>query len=58
MNTEAINRVETQVEKKIDSLDRRYLDGQLTRAEYESVLKEIDLWAKNAISEIMKGEKQ
>ena len=58
MNNEAINRVEAQVEKKIDSLDRRYLDGQLTRAEYESVLKEIDLWAKNAISEIMKGKQQ
>ena len=47
------SRVEAHVERKIDSLDRRYLDGQLTRAEYEAAMRDIDLWAKATIADIL-----
>jgi uncharacterized membrane protein len=42
MQTEEL--IERAVERKIDSLDRRYMKGEITNEEYETLTKEIYNW--------------
>lgn len=36
--------IERAIERKIDSLDRRYLRGDISRAAYDAEMKAIDAW--------------
>ena len=39
------HQIEMHVERRIDSLDRRYLRGELSDADYKRQIDEIDAWA-------------
>jgi hypothetical protein len=40
------DRIERLIESRMDSLDRRYMAGQMTAAEYERETETIEQWAR------------
>lgn len=43
--TKIENRIELQVERKMDRLDARLMAGTLTQLEYDAEVKKLNLWA-------------
>jgi uncharacterized membrane protein len=37
--------IEESVARKVDALDRRYLNGALTEDEYQQAIRNLDAWA-------------
>jgi hypothetical protein len=39
------NRIECQVERKVDRLDYRYMNGEMSDSQYHEEMRTIDAWA-------------
>lgn len=39
------DQIERRVESKIDAIDRAFMTGRMTQAEYDAAIKAVDVWA-------------
>lgn len=49
------NRIESQVERKVDRLDYRYINGELSDSQYREEMRAIDAWVEAQYS-LIEGE--
>lgn len=49
------NRIECQVERKVDRLDYRYINGELSDSQYREEMRAIDAWVEAQYS-LIEGE--